>query len=115
MWFDYFNTDNNERKSTKASFINSLQASTWDDALPVLQGIPNLVLTEQLQVLFCELYDLIRMHRRLAPNVSNTSLNGMLDDMNAYLSANVINALRAHVQTLFAARRRSMTRSYVSS
>ena len=101
MWFDSFNTDNNETEICQG-IIKSLQAPTWEDALPKLKGIPNLVLPEQLEVLFCELYDLIRVHRRLKTNVSNDSLNGTLDDMNTHLSANVINALRAYMQTLLA-------------
>ena len=102
MWFDSFYTDKKETESYQG-IMKALQAPTWEDALPILQAIPNLVLPEQLEVLFCELYDLIRLHRRLKTNVSNTSLNGTLDDMNTHLSANVINALRAYMQTLFAA------------
>ena len=101
MWFDSFYADKKETESYQG-IMKALQAPTWDDALPILQAIPNLVLPEQLEVLFCELYDLIRMRRRLATDVSNTSLNGTLDDMNAHLSANVVNALRARMKTLFA-------------
>ena len=114
MWFDSFYTDKKEAESCQG-IMKALQASTWEDALPILQAIPNLVLPEQLEVLFCELYDLIRLHRRLKTNVSNTSLNGTLDDMNTHLSANVINrATSVHGDSSCPAGV-SMTRSYVSS
>ena len=101
MWFDSFSTDKKETKICKG-IMKALQAPTWEDALSKLQGIPNLALPEQLENLFCELYDLIRLHRRLKTNVSDTSLNGTLGDMNTHLSANVINALQAYMETLLA-------------
>ena len=64
----------------------------------MLRAIPNLKLRKKLKVLFCELYDLIRMHRRLDPNVSHYSVNGTLGEMNVYLPANVITALRAYMR-----------------
>ena len=98
MWFDSFFTDNTETE-TYQGIVKALQAKKWKDALAILRGIPDLDLRVQLKVLFCELSAQL-MHRRLDPNVSTNSLNGTLGEMNAYLSANIITALRAHMHTV---------------
>ena len=68
----------------------------------MVQGVPGLQFAEELEVFFCELYDLIRMRDTLAQDVSNTTsgstcLESTLDDMREFLPANVVTALQAHM------------------
>ena len=77
--------------------VEALQAPTWDAALPVLQGVPGLRLSEQLEWFFCELYDLIQMRGRCTPGVSMDCLDGTLDDMKKAIPYNVKLKLRAYM------------------